>query len=99
MSGYHVQPSTLRGQTRRYQEQRTHVEQVRDTLHAAFARDRNTLGTDEYGAELAKKLPAIEEAVFTALQNLITELDYTSTGLHATASAYELAEQPRQPGS
>jgi hypothetical protein len=99
VSGYHVRPATLRGQTPRYEEQRNHVEQVRDNLSAAFARDRNTLGHDEYGAGLAKKLPAIEEAVFTALQNLITELDDTSTGLHVTARAYELADRPRQPNS
>ncbi|MDP9841442.1 hypothetical protein [Streptosporangium lutulentum] len=99
MSGYYVHPSSLRSQTHVYDQQRIDVEQTRNDLWAAFDRDRNTLGNDEYGAELAKKLPRIEEEIFTALNAYISELEDTSSGLRTTAGNYELADQPWASGS
>ncbi|SDI24373.1 hypothetical protein SAMN05421505_14022 [Sinosporangium album] len=99
MTGYYVRPDALRSQTRVYDEQHTDMEQVRDNLRAAFDRDGNTLGSDLYGAELAKKLPGIEKHIFTALDAYIKELEHTSTGLHRTADTYELADRIRLPGS
>ncbi|NUR92692.1 MAG: hypothetical protein HOY71_52205 [Nonomuraea sp.] len=63
-------------------------------LRAAFDRDRHALGNDQYGAELAKKLPAMESDIFAAISAHIAELEHTAGGLRANARNYEAAEQP-----
>ncbi|MEU4538716.1 hypothetical protein AB0G15_28090 [Streptosporangium sp. NPDC023825] len=97
--GYHVRRDVLRRQAHVYDEQRVDMTQVRDDLQAAFDRDRNTLGNDEYGAELAKKLPGIEERIFSDLQAYIANLEGTISGLHTAAGNYERADQPWASGS
>ncbi|MDP9848664.1 hypothetical protein [Streptosporangium lutulentum] len=97
--GYYVRPDAPRRQAHVYDEQRVNVTKVRDELMAAFDRDRNTLGNDEYGAELAKKLPGIEERIFSDLKAFITNLEGATSGLHTTAGNYEQAEPPWASGS
>jgi hypothetical protein len=97
--GYSVRPDAPRQQAHVYDEQRVNAAQVRDDLRAAFDRDRNTLGNDEYGAEFAKKLPGIEERIFSDLNAYITTLEDTTSGLHTTVGNYEQADQPWASGS
>lgn len=97
MTGYYVQPDTLRRQAAVYGERERNAEEVRDALRAAFDRDRDTLGNDEYGAELAKKLPEIERAIFGDFKAHLDELGRLASGLHVNARNYEGAERP--PGS
>lgn len=94
MSGYYVQQETLRRQATVYGEFERSATEARDQLRAAFDRDRNTLGNDEYGAELAKKMPEIEREIFDGLQAHIDELGGIASGLHLTARNYEQAEPP-----
>ncbi|GAA3308817.1 hypothetical protein [Nonomuraea dietziae] len=70
-----------------------------DALKAAFHRDRGTLGKDMYGAELAKKMPEIEERIFSALSDYIDQLEGVATNLHANAGTYELVDRPITDGS
>ena len=91
--GFDVRPAAQRrGPTRR--RKRRNAVEARDLLQAAFDRDRGTLGDDEYGAELAKKLPEIESRIFTALRSHLDELDRIAAGLHVSAANYELADRP-----
>ncbi|MCG5220955.1 hypothetical protein [Streptosporangium sp. KLBMP 9127] len=75
---------------------RDNVTSARDTLRAAFDRDRRALGDDEYGAELEKKMPGIEAGIFNALQAYIDDLDGLATGLRVSAARYEQAEHPNR---
>jgi hypothetical protein len=97
MTDYHlyVRPDALSRESRVYDEQREDVEQVRADLKAAFDRDRNTLGDDAYGAELAKALPKMEADIFDALQAYIDELDGIAANLRTSAANYEQADDPR----
>lgn len=92
--GFDVRPAALRRVSHVYAEQWRNAVEARDLLQAAFDRDRRTLGDDEYGAELAKKLPEIESRIFTALQSHLDELDRIAAGLHVSAANYELADRP-----
>ncbi|MFI7424108.1 hypothetical protein [Nonomuraea sp. NPDC049684] len=91
-SGYYVQREALYREARTYELIAGNVEQVRADLRAAFNRDRNTLGDDEYGAELAKKLPEMERGIFDALTAFIDELENVASGLNASARNYKAAE-------
>ncbi|MEU1390790.1 MULTISPECIES: hypothetical protein [unclassified Nonomuraea] len=94
MSGYYVQREALYREARAYELFAGNVEQVRDDLRAAFNRDRNTLGDDEYGAELAKKLPEMERGIFDVLTKFIDELEDVALGLNTSARNYKAAEPP-----
>ncbi|MGW2157952.1 hypothetical protein [Nonomuraea sp. NPDC001699] len=94
MSGFNVRREALHREARTYELFAGNVEQVRADLRAAFNRDRNTLGDDEYGAELAKKLPEMERGIFDALTTFIDELEDVALGLNASARNYKAAEHP-----
>ncbi|MEO3891662.1 hypothetical protein [Nonomuraea sp. B5E05] len=94
-TGYSVRSESLRLQSQVFTAQRESLAKARDDLRAAFDRDRNTLGNDEYGAELAKKLPEMERNIFTALKGCIDEFDGLAGGLHTNAGNYEAADRPR----
>ncbi|MGW0810750.1 hypothetical protein [Nonomuraea sp. NPDC002799] len=68
--------------------------EVRGALRQALDRDRAALGDDMYGAELAGRLPGIEEGLFAAFDAYLTELDGTSEDLTRAAITYESAEHP-----
>ncbi|KAB8196327.1 hypothetical protein FH608_006075 [Nonomuraea phyllanthi] len=94
MSGYYAEFGALHREARVYDELERHAEEVRDELRAAFDRDRNTLGDDAYGAELARKLPGIERGIFDALKAHLDELERVASGLGASARTYEAPERP-----
>ncbi|GGS82121.1 hypothetical protein ACFFV7_44865 [Nonomuraea spiralis] len=94
MSGYSVRREALYREARTYELFAGNVEQVRADLRAAFNRDRNTLGDDEYGAELAKKLPEMERGIFDVLTKYIDELEDVAMGLSTSARNYKAAEHP-----
>ncbi|WP_327093049.1 hypothetical protein OIE66_21110 [Nonomuraea sp. NBC_01738] len=94
MTGYSVYADSLQRQARVDDELARHATTVQTTLRAAFDRDRNTLGNDEYGAELAKKLPGIESGIFDALMAHIGELERAASGLRVSARNYQGAEHP-----
>ncbi|MET7461151.1 hypothetical protein [Nonomuraea sp. NPDC005501] len=94
MSGYFVRFEALRRRAKAYDQLAHDAEEVRADLRAAFDRDRNTLGHDMYGAELAKKLPAIESGIFDALKTHIDELQGVASGLNVNARTYEGTEPP-----
>ncbi|MFI6921252.1 hypothetical protein ACIBIZ_14955 [Nonomuraea spiralis] len=94
MSGYYVRREALYREARTYELFAGNVEQVCADLRAAFNRDRNTLGDDEYGAELAKKLPEMERGIFDVLTKYIDELEDVATGLSTSARNYKAAEYP-----
>ncbi|SEL92338.1 hypothetical protein [Nonomuraea pusilla] len=94
MSGYYVRAQSLRDQAVAYDKHAVDVTDVRNTLRAAFDRDRSSLGNDEYGAELAKKLPGIESGIFDGFKAFIDELEGIATGLRANAGNYERADSP-----
>lgn len=94
MSGYHVRWEALRREAKVYGECRRNAQEARDELLAAFDRDRNTLGHDAYGAELAKHLPGVEQKIFDSLKEYIDELDGVASGLQVNARDYERPEQP-----
>lgn len=91
---YSVHSEALRRQARVDDELAGHATSVQAALRAAFDRDRNTLGNDEYGAELAKQLPGIESGIFDALTAHICEIERAASGLHLSARNYQEAEQP-----
>ncbi|GAA0925136.1 hypothetical protein [Nonomuraea longicatena] len=91
--GYSVRRQALRGESAAYGEKSRDVAAIRDTLRAAFEQDRRALGGDQYGAELEKKLPAIEEAIFNALRNHIADLEGVSTGLRVNESNYRQVDR------
>lgn len=91
MTGYRVDAEALRHESAVHEEQQRNAEQARDDLRAAFDRDRNTLGNDEYGAELAKQLPQIEAGLLGGLQAYVDQLAGIAGGLRATAGSYEQA--------
>lgn len=93
MSGYSVRRPDLRRQAGGYAGEIERVQEIRDDLRAAFARDRRALGSDAYGAELEKNLPAIEEGIFTAFKDYLDELDGLSTGLFTNARIYDAADE------
>ncbi|MGN9780987.1 hypothetical protein ACTMTF_06130 [Nonomuraea sp. ZG12] len=97
--GFDVRPDALRRGSHAYDEQWRTAAEVRDLLRAAFDHDRKALGDDEYGAELAKKLPGIESGIFTALRSYIDALDRIAPGLHTSAANYEAADRPPAAGS
>ncbi|MFC5826618.1 type VII secretion target [Nonomuraea insulae] len=92
--GFSVEPASLRRHSAVYSDLKSNAEEARDGLRTAFDQDRNTLGNDEYGAELAKKLPGIEQSVFQALKAYIDELDDLASGLHVSSRNYEWADRP-----
>lgn len=92
MTGYSVWWAALHRQAKVYDEVAHNAEEVRAELRAAFDRDRNTLGDDVYGAELAKKLPEIERGIFDALKTHIDEIESVASGLIVSARNYEGAE-------
>lgn len=94
MTGYSVYSDALLRQARVDDELARHATSVQAALRAAFDRDRNALGNDEYGAELAKKLPGIESGIFDALMAHIGELERAASGLRVSARNYQGAEQP-----
>ncbi|SEH02659.1 hypothetical protein SAMN05444920_12886 [Nonomuraea solani] len=91
--GYRVRRSALRSQAAVYGAHKLDVTEIRDILREAFDRDRRALGGDEYGAELEKQMPAIEEGIFTALKNYIDDLDGVSSGLHRSQGNYGEADR------
>ncbi|MET9342336.1 hypothetical protein [Nonomuraea sp. NPDC003804] len=94
MTGFSVWWESLHRQARVYDELAHNAEEVRAELRAAFDRDRNTLGDDMYGAELAKKMPEMEGGIFDALKAHIDELERVASRLNTTARNYEGAEHP-----
>ncbi|MEO3799925.1 hypothetical protein [Nonomuraea sp. B1E8] len=94
MSGYSAEWAALHREARVYDELERNAKEARDDLRAAFDRDRNTLGHDMYGAELAKSLPEIERGIFDALKTYIDELEHVAWGLNVSARTYEAAERP-----
>jgi hypothetical protein len=94
VTGYYVRPRELRRKAAVYGEFERNAQEARDELRAAFDRDKNTLGNDEYGAELAKKMPEIERGIFDALRAYIDELGRIASDLHVNARNYERAERP-----
>ncbi|WP_433216422.1 hypothetical protein [Microtetraspora malaysiensis] len=94
MSGYSVQPGALHRQSKVYNELAHSSEEVRVELRAAFDRDRNTLGADMYGAELAKKLPEMEGGIFATLKAHIDALERVASNLNVSARNYEAVEHP-----
>ncbi|GAA2684498.1 hypothetical protein GCM10010412_070900 [Nonomuraea recticatena] len=94
MTGYSVRWGALHRQARVYAELTHNAEEAHVELRAAFDRDRNTLGQDMYGAELAKKLPGMEADIFAALKAHIDELERVASDLNVSARNYEGADQP-----
>ncbi|GAB2915711.1 type VII secretion target [Nonomuraea fastidiosa] len=92
--GFSVRPESLRRHGNRYQDLKTNVEEARTALRAAFDRDRKTLGNDEYGAELARKLPGIEQGIEDAFKAYLGELDDLTSGLNVASRNYEAADRP-----
>lgn len=92
--GFSVRPESLRRHGNRYQDLKTNVEEARTALRAAFDRDRKTLGNDEYGAELARKLPGIEQSIEDAFKAYLGELDDLTSGLNVASRNYEAADRP-----
>lgn len=94
MSGYAVGWTALHRQARVYDELERDAKEVRDELRAAFDRDRNTLGNDEYGAELAKSMPDIDLGIVDGRKTYIDELTQVDSGLDVSARNYERTERP-----
>ncbi|WP_326824630.1 hypothetical protein [Streptosporangium sp. NBC_01756] len=94
MNGYHVEREALRRQARVYDELERNARTAYDELRAAFDQDRNTLGNDVYGAELAKDMPGIERGIFDDLKKHIDQLEYVAAGLNVSAHNSEQADQP-----
>ncbi|MEU6718857.1 hypothetical protein ABZ897_45955 [Nonomuraea sp. NPDC046802] len=94
MSGFYVERQPLHLQARVYDELERNAREAKADLRAAFDRDRNTLGNDEYGAELAKNMPDIERGIFDALKTHIEELERVASGLNVSARNYERADRP-----
>ncbi|MEQ4715228.1 hypothetical protein [Nonomuraea sp. B19D2] len=94
MTGYSVAWKALHLQARVYDELERNAKETRDELRAAFDRDRKTLGNDEYGAELAKKMPEIERRIFDDLKTHIDELERLASGLNVNARNYKAVERP-----
>ncbi|GLX00105.1 hypothetical protein [Microtetraspora sp. NBRC 16547] len=98
-SGFYVKWSALRREAVVVDELRRNAVSARDRLRAAFDRDGRALGSDQYGAELEKKMPAITEGIFTAFQKHIDELDRIATGLRTGSMTYEQAEHANEIGT
>lgn len=92
--GFSVRPESLRRHGSRYQDLKTNVEEAMTALRAAFDQDRKTLGNDEYGAELARQLPGIEQGIEDAFKAYLGDLDDLASGLDVTGRTYEAADRP-----
>ncbi|MEV4562508.1 type VII secretion target [Nonomuraea sp. NPDC049419] len=92
--GFTVRAAALRRHSGVYQELKSNAEEARTALRAAFDLDRKTLGDDMYGAELAKKLPGMEQAIEDAFKDYLDDLDGLTTGLHVSSRNYEAADRP-----
>ncbi|MEV0145688.1 MULTISPECIES: hypothetical protein [unclassified Nonomuraea] len=66
--------------------------EAQEELRRAFDEDRAALGDDVYGAELARKLPAIEKGIFDLFGALLDELEHEGDGLARGSAFYEVAE-------
>lgn len=91
--GYSVEWQFLRRTGAVVRDRRDRMAEVKDALRKAFDSDRATLGNDLYGADLARRLPAIEEKIFNAFDAYLDELDGTSEDLAVNAINYEAAER------
>lgn len=94
-----VEPSALYRRAVIVDEQRSELVRARDELRTAFDRHRLALGNDQYGAELMKELPAVEDGIFGGLQAYIDGVDAVVTGLRVSAARYEQAEQASTTGT
>ncbi|WP_406319531.1 hypothetical protein OHA77_19680 [Streptosporangium sp. NBC_01639] len=90
--GYFVAWEALRRESSVVRGHRDDAAEAREDLRQAFDRDRASLGHDVYGVELARKLPGIEEKIFTAFDGYLAELDGTSEGLSTSATDYRSRE-------
>jgi hypothetical protein len=90
--GFYAEWAALRRETVAVDNERAALAEVRDTLRAAFDRDRLALGGDQYGAELAKKLPEIENGIFGGFTLCLDQLAGMSAALIKSADNYERAE-------
>ncbi|MGV9303784.1 MULTISPECIES: hypothetical protein [unclassified Nonomuraea] len=91
--GYSADWQTIRRESAVFGDRHIEVADAKEALRKAFDRDRTALGSDQYGAELAKHLPRIEEEIFAAFDAYLDELTYTGTGLRVNADVYEVTEQ------
>ncbi|GLW08116.1 hypothetical protein Misp01_32460 [Microtetraspora sp. NBRC 13810] len=96
--GYTAGWADLRRESSVMREARDGAAAVRDALRAALDRDRAALGDDQYGAELSRRLPGIEQGIFDAFDAYLGELDGTGAGLGMNAINYETAERYNQVG-
>lgn len=92
--GYYVERPALRRASSVYGERYDDVKAAEEELRRAFDRDRAALGHDIYGAELAKRLPGIEEGIFGAFDSYLDDLDGTGGGLATAAANYDAVDKP-----
>jgi hypothetical protein len=90
--GMYVERTALEGGARSAEDQQSRIARARDTLRAAFDRDRRTLGDDQYGAELEKQLPEIENGIFDAFHACLDGLGAGAGGLRVSARNYKQAD-------
>lgn len=88
----YVERAALEGGARFVEDEQTRIARARDTLRAAFDRDRRTLGDDQYGAELEKQLPEIENGIFDAFHAYLDALGDSADGLRVSARNYKQAD-------
>lgn len=67
---------------------------VRDRLRAALDAVHDPMGSDQYGAELAKVYPSRKKEIYDLFASYIDDLDGVSDGLVNGAKVYESAERP-----
>ncbi|MFC4122897.1 hypothetical protein [Nonomuraea zeae] len=91
--GFHARHSALRRSSGGYADDAEQVRDWRAELRAVFDDEGNPLGDDQYGAELAKRLPQLAGDVFGAFDAYIAELESAKTGLGGSATNYGAAEQ------
>ncbi|WP_336206949.1 hypothetical protein [Nonomuraea sp. LPB2021202275-12-8] len=64
----------------------------RNTLRDEFLFEGNPLGHDQYGAELAKRLPQIRDGIMDAFDACVTEAEGIRDRLGENAWTYDTAE-------
>lgn len=95
--GYSTHWQSLRWANAVARDRHDQLAEAQKELRRAFEEDRAALGGDVYGAELAKKLPALEKGIFDTFGALLDELENEGDGLARGSAFYEAAERSGQP--
>ncbi|MFB4271506.1 hypothetical protein [Nonomuraea sp. GTA35] len=93
-NGYQVAWQSLRKGSARADDRLDLVEEQYSLVNVAFLTEGNPLGDDQYGAELERRLPKLEDDIYRAFDDYLYELRYMRDGLQDNARTYEDAEDP-----